>query len=329
MGWSTSKPSGYTWGSWSEMKVCVNVNNYANYGMDAAVGRGSGNNLAVAIRLYVYARNVGDTAYIDLAGNVKVGSGSWNSSTAVTCSGGFGAYNYSRTIYYTTTANTGLTIYVNCDWNGNNTANVSFASPAYTTTYTISYNANGGSGAPNAQTKKYNTTLTLSTTKPTKTGYTFKGWATSSSATTAQYQPGGSYTANASATLWAVWQIITYTITYKSNYSGGPSDVTQSKNYGSAVTLKGASTFTRTNYTFLYWYTNSSGTGGTQYNAGASYNTNKDLTLYAIWKKNNIPVFINVGGEIKQVEKAYINIGGEIKEATVYLNVSGNIKTIV
>ena len=45
MGWSTSAPSGYTWGSWSEMKVCVNVNNYANYGMDARVGRGSGNNV--------------------------------------------------------------------------------------------------------------------------------------------------------------------------------------------------------------------------------------------------------------------------------------------
>ena len=40
-------------------------------------------------------------------------------------------------------------------------------------TYTVSYNANGGSGAPGNQTKTHNVTLTLSSTKPTRTGYTF------------------------------------------------------------------------------------------------------------------------------------------------------------
>ena len=45
----------------------------------------------------------------------------------------------------------------------------------------VTYNANGGSGAPSAQTKYYNTALTLSSVKPTKSGYTFKGWATSQS----------------------------------------------------------------------------------------------------------------------------------------------------
>ena len=75
-----------------------------------------------------------------------------------------------------------------------------------TNTYTITYNANGGSGAPSAQTKTENKALTLSTTKPTRSGYTFDGWATSASASTAQYQPGGSYTANANVTLYAVWK---------------------------------------------------------------------------------------------------------------------------
>ena len=44
-------------------------------------------------------------------------------------------------------------------------------------TFKISYNANGGSGAPSSQTKYYGIDLTLSSTKPTKTGYTFKGWS--------------------------------------------------------------------------------------------------------------------------------------------------------
>ena len=72
-------------------------------------------------------------------------------------------------------------------------------------TYTISYNANGGSGAPASQTKTYGTNLTLSSVKPTRTNYNFLGWATSSSATTAQYAAGGTYTSNAAATLYAVW----------------------------------------------------------------------------------------------------------------------------
>ena len=72
-------------------------------------------------------------------------------------------------------------------------------------TYTISYNANGGSGAPDDQTKYHGTELTLSSTKPSRTGYTFMGWSTSSSATSASYQPGGKFNLNADTTLYAVW----------------------------------------------------------------------------------------------------------------------------
>lgn len=57
--------------------------------------------------------------------------------------------------------------------------------------YTISYNANGGSGAPDDQTKYHGTILTLSSTTPTRSGYTFMGWSTSSTATSASYQAGG------------------------------------------------------------------------------------------------------------------------------------------
>ena len=73
-------------------------------------------------------------------------------------------------------------------------------------TYTVSYNANGGSGAPGSQTKIQDVALTLSSTKPTRSGYTFLGWATSSSATSANYSAGGSYTSNAGVTLYAVWK---------------------------------------------------------------------------------------------------------------------------
>lgn len=98
------------------------------------------------------------------------------------------------------------------------------------TSKTITYNANGGSGAPAAQTKWYGETLVLSSTKPTRTNYNFKGWATSSTATTAAYQPGANYTANPSdnVTLYAVWELAyvapTLTIAaYRSDASGNRS----------------------------------------------------------------------------------------------------------
>ena len=71
--------------------------------------------------------------------------------------------------------------------------------------YSVKYDANGGTGAPGTQTKYYANALTLSSTKPTMSGRSFKGWATSKTATTASYQPGGKYTENKDVTLYAVW----------------------------------------------------------------------------------------------------------------------------
>jgi hypothetical protein len=116
-----------------------------------------------------------------------------------------------------------------------------------------------------------------------------------------------------------------YTITYKANGSG-QADQAQSKTYGSAVSLF-QNPFTYSGYGFLGWNTSADGSG-TAYAAGASYSGNSDLTLYAQWRRLNIPVFVNVGGTVRQVEKAYANIGGVIKECDVYANVAGTIKLI-
>lgn len=328
MAWSTSAPKNITWsGNWKDSDARVGVNNYANYMISARIGRGSNDTIAVAIKFLIYARNFGDTAYIDMNGSVKVGSGSWNRSGAYTCSGGFGAYNESRTIYYTGSAASGVTVYVRGDWNENYTGSVSFSAPSYTTTYKITYNANGGSGAPSSQTKVYNTTLKLSSTKPTNTGYNFLGWNTKSDGSGTSYAAGANYTANAAATLYAQWSRITYAVSFEGNENTGGSTPDQTKVYGTALAIS-QNGFTRTNYSFLYWNTAADGSGDT-YEAGATYNENAPLTLYAIWKKNNIPVYINDNGTIRQVEKAYMNVGGVVKECTVYLNVGGVIKTIV
>jgi len=75
------------------------------------------------------------------------------------------------------------------------------------TKYDVKYDANGGSGAPSAQTKTSGQTLTLSSTKPTRTGYDFINWNTKKDGTGTSYAPGASYTADASVTLYSIWQL--------------------------------------------------------------------------------------------------------------------------
>lgn len=166
--------------------------------------------------------------------------------------------------------------------NGNSATkviNLSVTVPAWTS-YTVKYNANGGSGAPSSQTKWKDQALTLSSTKPTRTGYTFQGWATSASGSVA-YAAGASYTANAAVTLYAVWKANTYTVSYNANGgSGAPAN--QTKTYGTALTLSGTKP-TRTNYNFKGWGTSASATT-VSYAAGASYTANAAITLYAVWE---------------------------------------------
>lgn len=74
--------------------------------------------------------------------------------------------------------------------------------------HTVSYNANGGSGAPGSQTKWWGEFLTLSNTRPTRANHTFLGWATSANGAVA-YQPGGRYGADNNVTLYAKWKLNT------------------------------------------------------------------------------------------------------------------------
>lgn len=162
----------------------------------------------------------------------------------------------------------------------NFSAEVTYSEPSYT----VTYNANGGTGAPSSQTKYYNESITLRTTKPTKsntsttgytvtlnanggtcattslaakkvTTYTFSKWNTSSSGTGTSYAPGATYTANASVTLYAIYT---------------------SKTAIAAVNLP---TPTREGCQFMGWAANSTATSGVI----GSYTPSANTTLHAIW----------------------------------------------
>jgi uncharacterized repeat protein (TIGR02543 family) len=232
----------------------------------------------------------------------KTASYTYGSSVSGASFGSNTSYDAYYTGYHYTGSSSSITV------DGNETVYRYFA----LNTWTVSYNANGGSGAPSSQTKTYNVNLTLSSTTPTRTGYDFLGWSTSSTATSATYSAGGTYTSNASATLYAVWRLKTYTVSYNAN-GHGTAPSSQTKTYGTALTLRSfisnqTGAGTKTNYTitgnanggtwsggngsasrtpqYTYsqnkWNTKSDGTG-TGYASGASYTANAATTLYAIW----------------------------------------------
>lgn len=146
--------------------------------------------------------------------------------------------------------------------------------------YTISYNANGGTGAPGNQTKWYDENITLSWNTPSRTGHSFVRWNTNSNNGGAAYNPGSVYTGNSNLTLYAIWKANTYTVSYNANGgTGAPGN--QTKTYGVDLTLSTTKP-TRTNYNFLGWAT--SANGGVVYKSGAVYTGNTAITLYAVWE---------------------------------------------
>lgn len=115
---------------------------------------------------------------------------------------------------------------------------VGFITPPYNTI--VTYNANGGSGAPAKQTKKYGKSITLSTVRPTRSGYTFQGWSTSASSATPSYYPGSSYSLNKTLNLYACWKSNAQTgNTNSAGYNTSSPTDTNNYNYGQTDTNYG------------------------------------------------------------------------------------------
>lgn len=183
--------------------------------------------------------------------------------------------------YFGTNGNQSFYANWNCSSSGGETGGGENPTP---TTYTVKYDANGGTGAPSNQTKKQGESLTISTAKPTKTGYTFTSWNTKKDGTGTKYDIGASYTTDSDVTLYAQYKenTITYTVKYDANGgTGAPSNQTKTK--GKELVLS-TTVPTKEGYKFVNWNTKKDGTG-TSYNAGSKYTTEASVTLYAQYEK--------------------------------------------
>lgn len=154
---------------------------------------------------------------------------------------------------------------------------------------TITFNANGGSGAPSKQQKIIGETTYIPYTKPTRSGYAFQGWSTSSWATSADYQPGSTYTPYGNMTFYAVWKQEEDRYTISFDLQGGSGEFNPLKGkYGEAWYLPNRAPY-KSGYIFKGWAT--SPDGNPEYQPDDVYTIYGNATLYAVWKEKGKPKF--------------------------------------
>ena len=145
--------------------------------------------------------------------------------------------------------------------------------------FTVSYNANGATVSPTSKTVVYGSTYGALAT-PTRTGYAFAGWYTSATGGT-QVTSTTKVSQHQNHTIYARWNVNSYTLTYNYSANGGSSATrtSASVSFGSNADL--SVTASKSGYTFVGWNTDRNATTGL-----SSYTMpSNNATLYAIFKK--------------------------------------------
>lgn len=165
--------------------------------------------------------------------------------------------------------------------------------------YTIAFDANGGSNAPANIQAEYDETVYIPSSTPSRYGYNFLGWARSKTATRAEYSAGASVTrltasSGGVVTFYAVWKADTFRVRYDDNLLGSGVAVPK----GDTISYTGSynissSRPSRTGYYFLGWSFTASGTiaydPGDKANVRDLYDRSEKsdgiVTLYARWEQ--------------------------------------------
>lgn len=164
--------------------------------------------------------------------------------------------------------------------------------------YTVSFNANGGSGEMASQRIKKGAAENLSANTFTYDGYDFNGWNTSADGSGTPYAAGASVTLAADLVLYAQWVSNSHTVTFDANGGRGTME-TQRIVFGREEALRKAEYY-KTGYDFGGWNTSADGKGSA-YADEAAVTLDGDVTLYAIWTAKNYTVTFNANGGVGEM----------------------------
>jgi len=161
--------------------------------------------------------------------------------------------------------------------------------------YTVTFNANGGTGSANPTSVTQTTaggTVTLAAQGTlSRTNFTFGGWNTAADGSGTNYNASTSYTPASNITLYAKWNSSTYSVSYNAGTAtSGTAPASQTKTAGVNLTLRtNTGSLARTGYTYAGWDTASDGSG-TDYDSGGTYSTDANVTLYPRFTINTYTV---------------------------------------
>lgn len=152
------------------------------------------------------------------------------------------------------------------------------------TTYEITFNSNGGTGSMGNEQYFSGETKAINTNTFTRNGYVFRGWATSSSATTADYSDEQVISLNSNIVLYAVWKQ-TFTVTIYRNQASNDRTSTTVTVVEDEEYIFATPPWTRTGYTLSGWATKKNGSAiydGDRINTTSNPITS-NTSLYAKW----------------------------------------------
>ncbi len=180
-------------------------------------------------------------------------------------------------------------------------------------TFSLSYDANGGSNAPSATsctTTGDSCDVTVTSSTPTRSGYNFKGWNDNSSGTSTNRNAGGTISLSANKTIYAKWaQLYNQTLQYDAN---GGSNAPRAQTNG--PTESSSHTFTVTSSTptpptgkkFIGWSTSSTATSAS-YTSGSTISVTGTTTLYAVYEAYTVATFSAPAITITSTELTHIS----------------------
>lgn len=192
-------------------------------------------------------------------------------------------------------------------------------------TFTVTFDANGGTTSTASKTVTYASTYgTLPT--PTRTGHSFSGWYTAKSGGT-KITADTTVSITAAQTLYARWTANQYTLTVNPNggaYAGSTSATTLSTKLQYGTTTNGTIAIPERNgYKFLGYYT--AATGGTKvydetgacvknttyFDSNGAYKATSNLTVYAQWKANGL-IYVGTGSSVQAIQ-IYVGTGDGVQ----------------
>lgn len=146
----------------------------------------------------------------------------------------------------------------------------------------------------------------------TRTGYTFLGWATSSTKTQPDYAPGAEYAVKGNAYLYGVWKINEYIVAYDANGGQSPPP-TQNFTVEAPAKFAEQGTMSNNGYGFMGW--SRTKTGGAEFKPGDTIDpsilgTKTNITLYAVWNDTYYITYDANGGSGTPPAKLGVKIGG-------------------